>query len=290
MTPAVRRGGSASHACPPGAPHRLGGRGPLRPLGQKWPPGYGAGQQWRGLWQPRGRRLTSAVFRSPPPVTSTTDTSWAEEQQPLLQGGWTVGRSTGHWWQEGTRGALSERWLVWGRLLGPGRDGGEELIQRNLGFESKNPAFTLEVTSSWLATSSQAKCHRSKEAPRLLYGSIQPAFAPVCGGTGVQIFCFCLNWVVVFSRWVFWVLYLYWLLVIYQICILQTHPRSLWLVFVFITMFLKEYRIFTSKSNLTVFSFTICTVCDPQNHCLTQTDKDLLIRCLLEILYFWFFI
>lgn len=66
---------------PPGAPHRLGGSGPLRPLGQKWPPGCGAGQEWRGLWQPGGRRLTPAVFRSPPPATSTTDTSWAKEQQ-----------------------------------------------------------------------------------------------------------------------------------------------------------------------------------------------------------------
>lgn len=64
----------------------------------------------------------------------------------------------------------------------------------------------------------------------------------------------------------FWVLYLYWLLVIYQICILQTHPRSLWLVFVFITMFLKEYRIFTSKSNLTVFFFY-------NLHCLWPTKS-----------------
>ena len=86
-----------------------------------------------------------------------------------------------------------------GSLLGPGRDRGEELVQRHLGFESKNPIFTLEVTSSWLATSSQAKCHRSKDAPRLLYGPIQPVFAPVFGGAGVQIFCFCLNRVIVFS-------------------------------------------------------------------------------------------
>lgn len=67
--------------------------------------------------------------------------------------------------------------------------------------------------------------------------------------------------------------YLYWLPVICQVCILQTHPTSLWLVFIFITMFLEECRIFTSKSNLTVFSFTICTVCDPQNHCLNQTNR-----------------
>lgn len=198
MTRAVRRGGSGGQACPR-RPRTDWAATVHSDLWQKWPSGYRAGQQRGGLWWPRGRPLTPAVFRALPQGTDTTDTSWTKEKQSLLQGGWTVGSSMWYWRQERTYGALSELWLVWGSLLGPGRNEGEELIQRNLGFESKNPIFTPGVTSSWLATSSQAKCHCSKEAPRPLHGSTQPAIAPVFGGTGVQIFCFCLNWVVVFS-------------------------------------------------------------------------------------------
>lgn len=132
--------GSASRACP--GHHRLGGRGPLRPLGQKWPPVTELDNS-EGVYDSLGQ-LDVRCVQVATPVTSTTDTSWAEQQPLLQEAAEQWGSSTGHWWQK--KGRSYEPCLSAG-LCEAGfwvleETGVKSSSKRNLGFESKNPAFT----------------------------------------------------------------------------------------------------------------------------------------------------